>query len=310
MAWPFAGQSTDAVTDDENSMERLIEMGGVAIEEVPLPDAGDLTEEEAWTISPGPARARIGATDVAAVMAKALPSVGGAQPLQATSMDTSGLERLVSTRLDALDDTMHNLESRLLETLPEILVASGMLNAEQAAALSAGDDLQSATDSGDGAGQGDGDGDDDDAGPGATSGDTIITADGEVINVGNIDNERLMAEDAAPLLELYEAQALAINPFLASLDGLEDIGAGAAIGAHNISALLLDQLTGMAATSFVNKAKSSGLFSDEEARQVGAIVQMAAPGAPDDALKDHLPNRDLLTLCTLVTAWRARTASA
>ena len=308
MAWPFAGQSTDAVTDDENSRERLIEMGGVAIEEVPLPDAGDLTEEEAWTISPGPARARIGATDVAAIVAKTLPSVGGAQPLQATSMDTSGLERLVSTRLDALDDTMLNLESRLLEMIPEILVASGMLNAEQAAALSSGDDRQSATDSGEGDGAGDGE--DGDAGHDAGSGDTIISADGEVINVGNIDNARLMAEDAAPLLELYEAQALAINPFLASLDGLEEIGAGSAIGAHNISALLLDHLTGMAATSFVNKAKSSGLFSDEEARQVGAIVQMAAPGAPDDALKDHLPNRDLLTLCTLVTAWRARTASA
>jgi hypothetical protein len=245
---------------------------------------------------------------VAAVMAKALSPVGGAQPLQATSMDTSGLERLVSTRLDALDDTMLNLESRLLEMMPEILVASGMLSAEQAAALSSGDDRQSATDSGedDGAGAGE----DGDAGPDAGSGDTIITADGEVINVGNIDNARLMAEDAAPLLELYEAQALAINPFLASLDGLEDIGAGAAIGAHNISALLLDQLSGMGASSFVNKAKSSGLFSDEEARQVGAIVQMAAPGAPDDALKDHLPNRDLLTLCTLVTAWRSRTASA
>jgi hypothetical protein len=306
MAWPFAGQSTDAVTDDENSMERLIEMGGVAIEEVPLPDAGDLTEEEAWTISPGPARARIGATDVAAIVAQTLPSVGGAQPMQATSMDTSGLERLVSTRLDTVEDTMRGVETRLLETLPAILAASGMLNADQAAALSAGDDWQTATDSGDG----DGAGDDDDDESGAGSGDTIITADGEVINVGNIDNERLMAEDAAPLLELYEAQALAINPFLASLDGLEDIGAGSAIGAHNISALLLDQLSGMGASSFVNKAKSSGLFSDEEARQVGAIVQMAAPGAPDDALKDHLPNRDLLTLCTLVTAWRARTASA
>jgi hypothetical protein len=306
MAWPFAGQSTDAVTDDENSMERLIEMGGVAIEEVPLPDAGDLTEEEAWTISPGPARARIGATDVAAIVAQTLPSVGGAQPMQATSMDTSGLERLVSTRLDTVEDTMRGVETRLLETLPAILAASGMLNADQAAALSAGDDWQTATDSGDG----DGAGDDDDDESGAGSGDTIITADGEVINVGNIDNERLMAEDAAPLLELYEAQALAINPFLASLDGLEDIGTGSAIGAHNISALLLDQLSGMGASSFVNKAKSSGLFSEEEARQVGAIVQMAAPGAPDDALKDHLPNRDLLTLCTLVTAWRARTASA
>ena len=71
MAWPFSGQSDDAMSDDESSRERIIEMGGVSIEEVPLPDAGDLSEEEAWTRSPGPARARLGATDVAAIVSKA-----------------------------------------------------------------------------------------------------------------------------------------------------------------------------------------------------------------------------------------------
>jgi len=297
MAWPFAGQSTDVATDDENSRERLIEMGGVAIEEVPLPDAGDLTEEEAWTISPGPSRARIGATDVAAVVAKSLPSVSNAQPIQ--QVDTSGLERLVSTRLDTVEDTMRGVESRLLETLPSILAATGMLNPEQAAALATGDDeaIAESLAAGDEAME-------------EHEGDTIITADGEVINVGDIDNDRLMGEDAAPLLELYEAQALAVNPFLASREGLANVGDASAIGPHNLSALLLDHLTGMGATSFVAKAKASGLFSEGEARQVQAIVQLAAPGEPEDALKDHLPDRELLTLCTLVTAWRSRTASA
>ena len=98
--------------------------GGVAIEEVPLPDAGDLTEEEAWTISPGPARARIGATDVAAVMAKVLPSVGGEQPVQSASIDTSALQNLVSTRLDTVEDTLHGVENRMLESLAEMLAAS------------------------------------------------------------------------------------------------------------------------------------------------------------------------------------------
>ena len=135
MAWPFGNQSDDVMSDDENSRERLIEMGGVSIEEVPLPDAGDLSEEEAWTISPGPARARLGSTDVAAIVSKALPSVSAQQqPVQA-SVDTSGLERLVSSRLDTVEDTMRAVETRLLETLPAVLAASGMLNAEQAAAI-------------------------------------------------------------------------------------------------------------------------------------------------------------------------------
>lgn len=298
MAWPFGNQSDDVMSDDENSRERLIEMGGVSIEEVPLPDAGDLSEEEAWTISPGPARARLGSTDVAAIVSKALPSVSAQQqPVQA-SVDTSGLERLVSSRLDTVEDTMRAVETRLLETLPAVLAASGMLNAEQAAAIASGDDdflnsdmLQEEN---------------------AEAGDTIITADGEVINVGEdeIDNERLMGEDVTPLLELYEAQALSVNPFLASLDGLDSVGDDSQIGAHTISALLLDNLTGMAASSFVTKAKSSGLLTDKEANQVLAIVQLASPGEPDDALKDHLPDRELLTLSTLVTAWRNSTSTS
>lgn len=294
MAWPFSGQSDDVISDDESSRERIIEMGGVSIEEVPLPDAGDLSEEEAWTISPGPARARLGSTDVAAIVSKALPSVGGGsqQPVQAT-VDTSGIERLVSTRLDTVEDTVRGVESRLLETIPAILAATGMLNEQQAAAIASGDDdvLSAVVDAGE-----------DEI---AETGDTIITADGEVITVGDeIDNDRLMGEDEASLLELYEAQALSVNPFLASLEGLSNVGDGAQIGAHTVSALLLDHLTGMASSSFVNKAKSSGLLTEKEANQVLSIVQLAAPGEPDDALKDHLPDRELLTLSTLVTAWR------
>ena len=235
---------------------------------------------------------------MAAIVSKALPSVSAQQqPVQA-SVDTSGLERLGSSRLDTVEDTMRAVETRLLETLPAVLAASGMLNAEQAAAIASGDDdflnsdmLQEEN---------------------AEAGDTIITADGEVINVGvdEIDNERLMGEDVTPLLELYEAQALSVNPFLASLDGLDSVGDDSQIGAHTISALLLDNLTGMAASSFVTKAKSSGLLTDKEANQVLAIVQLASPGEPDDALKDHLPDRELLTLSTLVTAWRNSTSTS
>lgn len=286
MAWSFAGQGADNAADDESTRIRLLEMSGVSIEEVPLPEAGALAEEEAWTIGPGPARARIGATDVAlAVQQKSLPQ--SATNVQAT-VDTSGIERLISSRLDQVEDTLRGVETRLIETIPTIgsLVAEG--EGEDTDSLET-EDGETPIDE--------------------FSGDQIITASGEVIQV-DAENSRLMDEDSAPLLELYEAQALSLNPFLSSRDDLADLADEMAIGGHNIAALLLDKLSGMAASSFVSKAQASGMFTDVESKSVLAIVQLAAPGEAGDALNDHLSNRDLLALSTLVGAWRKAQASA
>ena len=52
--------------------------------------------------------------------------------------------------------------------------------------------------------------------------DVLVTADGQTIEVGS-GVDRLMGQDEVPLLELYEAQALAANPFLIAPDsGLGD----------------------------------------------------------------------------------------
>ena len=42
--------------------------------------------------------------------------------------------------------------------------------------------------------------------------------------------------------------------------------------------LLLDNLSGMAAVSFAQKAVQSGMLTEDEGRAVLAIVQLAAPG--------------------------------
>lgn len=286
MAWSFAGQAADNAADDESTRIRLLEMSGVSIEEVPLPEAGSLAEDEAWTISPGPARARIGATDVAlAVQQKLLPA--GATNVQAT-VDTSGLERLISSRLDQVEDTLRGVETRLIETIPTL----GGITAE-----------------GEGEGTEFAEGEESETSLDELSGDQIISSSGEVIQIG-AENSRLMGEDSAPLLELYEAQALSLNPFLSSGEGLADLTDEIAIGAHTIAALLLDKLSGMAASSFVSKAQASGMLTDDDARAVLAIVQLAVPGEPDEALNDHLTDRDLLALSTFVTAWRKNQAGA
>ena len=273
MAWPFsggAGESQDA--DAVLSEERLKMMANVAIEQVPLPEEGELSAEDAWTISPGPTKARLNSIgsvpSVAASLAPAQPVNMNAQ------VDTSGLERLISSRLDMVEDVLRLVEHKLDDAA---ITPEGSQSDETAS-----DDSEEIADS--------------------MSGDVIVTSSGEVITATGVD--RMMGDDEAPLVELYEAQALAANPFLvAPSDGLG--GSTNQIGAPTVSALLLDNMSGMAAVSFTQKAIDSGMLSVDEGESVLAIVQLAAPGESEAALEDHLSNKELLTLSALVKSWRS-----
>ena len=272
MAWPFSGGAGD--TQDADALlseERLKIMANVAIEQVPLPEEGELSEEDAWTISPGPTQARLNSIgSVPSVAASLAP----AQPVNVSAqVDTSSLERLISSRLDMVEDVLRLVEHKLDETSTN---HDGSQSEETSEDGSMDDD--------------------------ANSGDVIITSSGEVITTTGID--RMMDEDNAPLVELYEAQALKANPFLvAPSDGLG--GGTNQIGAPTISALLLDNMSGMAAVSFTQKAIDSGMLTADEGETVMAIVQLAAPGESEAALEDHLGNKELLTLSALVESWRS-----
>ncbi len=272
MAWPFSGGAGD--TQDADALlseERLKIMANVAIEQVPLPEEGELSEEDAWTISPGPTKARLNSIgSVPSVTASLAP----AQPVNVSAqVDTSSLERLISSRLDMVEDVLRLVEHKLDE-------APSNHNASQSEGTS--EDVSMDED--------------------ANNGDVIITSSGEVITTTGI--ERMMDEDNAPLVELYEAQALKANPFLvAPSDGLG--GGTNQTGAPTVSALLLDNMSGMAAVSFTQKAIDSGMLTADEGITVMAIVQLAAPGESEAALEDHLGNKELLTLSALVESWRS-----
>jgi hypothetical protein len=273
MAWPFsggAGESQDA--DTVLSEERLKIMANVAIEQVPLPEEGELSAEDAWTISPGPTKARLNSIgSVPSVAASLAPT----QPVNMNAqVDTSSLERLISSRLDMVEDVLRLIEHKFDEvpTNPD---------GTQSEETSDDDSMDS---------------------DGSIAGDVIVTSSGEVITTTGVD--RMMGDDEAPLIELYEAQALAANPFLvAPSDGLG--GSTNQIGAPTISALLLDNMSGMAAVSFTQKAIDSGMLTVDEGESVLAIVQLAAPGESEAALEDHLANKELLTLSALVKSWRS-----
>ena len=273
MAWPFSGNSGGNKSADQNlSEERLKILANVAIEQVPFPEQGMLTEEDAWTISPGPTRARINSQqsvpNVAASLAPAVTPV----PAAPTTVDTSGLERLISSRLDMVEDVLRMVEHRLDE----------------------GVSVHTETDA-------DGEGIDGVASDEGATGDRIITASGEVVEVGG--SSRMMEDDQGQLVELYEAQALAANPFLVAPRS-SGSGNQSSTGAPTVAALLLDHMSGMAAVSFTQKAIESGMLTQDEGDAVLAIVQLAEPGDPETALEDHLPHRQLLVFSALVSSWR------
>ena len=276
MAWPFSGNSGGNKSADQTlSEERLKILANVAIEQVPFPEQGMLTEEDAWTISPGPTRARINSQQSVPNVAATLAPAPTPVPAAPATVDTSGRERLISSRLDMVEDVLRMVEHRLEEGVPAVSESSD-------------DDVEAY-----------GDGEDDE---GASAGDRIITASGEVVEVGG--TARMMEDDQGQLVELYEAQALAANPFLVAPRSSGSGNGQSSTGAPTVAALLLDHMSGMAAVSFTQKAMESGMLTQDEGDAVLAIVQLAEPGDPETALEDHLPHRQLLVFSALVSSWR------
>ena len=273
MAWPFGtGSSGNKSAEQAQTEERMKILSNVAIEQVPLPGEGELAEEDAWTISAGPTRAKLDSIGSVPTVSQAMSPAPVAQAAGPTTVDTSGLERMLSSRFDSIEDAISIFESKL-QSLPKHVVEHE------------GDEDES---------------DHEDDETMMSGGDRVITASGEVRTVAG--TQRMMEEDKAPLVELYEAQALAANPFLVApdLQGSHE----SSVGAPTVAALLLDNMSGMAAVSFTQKAIDSGMLTADEGKQVLSIVQLASPGESDAALNDHLPHRALLTFSALISSWR------
>jgi len=147
---------------------------------------------------------------------------------------------------------------------------------------------------------------------GSSSPDVMHTLgeDGEVqtISLGNSDHgsEGIDAVHAGPgLLDLYEAQSLALNPFLRSKDS-EISGPG--VDPAKIAALILDNLSGSDAQLFIQAAAKSGFLSSSEAKTLSGITSLARPG--EGSGNATLPNRPLLTFVAMVEAWRSQSSSS
>ena len=109
------------------------------------------------------------------------------------------------------------------------------------------------------------------------------------------------------LLDLYEAQSLAVNPFLRSSEA-DAILQGPSIDPTKIVALLLDHLSGADTLQFLKAASSSGVITTAEAKTLSSIASLAEPGEASEGAP-AVDNRTLLTFAALIEAWRAQETS-
>ena len=275
-------QDAVAMADD---MARLKALSDVAIDEVATPDAGVLTADEAWTISAEPSKVRIGSGAGNAQIN--MPSLGSspfptkAQPAAPAQVDTGAIEKLVASRMDTMEDSMKAMEIRLLEMIPQLAQVVQQAEGETEEKNEGSDSDESSDEN--------------------VSSDKVSSGSMDVIPDTESSEKKMDS-----LMELYEAQALALNPFLANPSAISgQLNERTSVGPHMLAALLLDNLTGMGAASFTRKAISSKLLSDAEGTVLLSIVELAEPGDPDSALSDALPNRSLMTFITLLESWRS-----
>ena len=128
----FLGFGSDGDYDgaDEPSVQRLESLSSQAVEAVMVPEESIPIEEDAWTLAPSPARARVGASGLEPV------TVESNKPAADTStIDTKAIEQRLDDRFDRIEATMSIMDARLTqlhvtENLPNTLPTDKLVTAE------------------------------------------------------------------------------------------------------------------------------------------------------------------------------------
>ena len=106
------------------------------------------------------------------------------------------------------------------------------------------------------------------------------------------------------LLDLYEAQSLAVNPFLKSGE-TDALMHGPSVDPTKIVALLLDNMSGADTLGFLKAASESGVITASEEKALSSIAALAEAGAESEGAP-AVDNRTLLTFAAMIEAWRAQ----
>ncbi len=248
---------------------RLDKVANLSVEHVDIPTEFRPTDLEAWLFAPSGTRVGV---------------LGDPQASQ-------GQDKIPEL-VDMVKDRFERLETAM-----DLMEANIKMTAQQTAKIAAESVTVSAPAPSDGGGGG--------------SADVIHTV-GDDGSVTSRPVEGSQASQSAAgglsggpgLLDLYEAQTLAVNPFLKGSE--EDaLMHGPSVDPTKIAALLLDRLSGTDALIFLGAASKSGVITPTEGKALSAIVSLAEPGEAS-AGAPSVNNRTLLTFAALIEAWRAQ----
>ncbi len=256
---------------DPGMASRLDKVAKLSVEQVDIPSEFRPTDLEAWLFAPAGTRVGI---------------LGDPQANQ----DQDALPELV----DLVKDRFERLETAL-----DLMEANLKLTQQQTAKLAA-ESISATAPSGGGGGE---------------ASDVIHTVggDGEVTSrpAGESASSGMPARGGLPggpgLLDLYEAQSLAVNPFLRSSEA-DALMQGPSIDPTKIVALLLDHMNGADTLNFLKAASSSGVITAAEAKTLSSIASLAESGDASEGAP-AVDNRTLLTFAALIEAWRAQGTS-
>jgi len=246
--------------------KRLDRVAKLSVENVDIPSEFRPTDLEAWLFAP--AGTRVG--------------VLGEPQGNAQSELTPELVELIKDRFERLETALDLMEANIKVTQQQTaeIVGSRVASAGQVSSESAGADMIH-----------------------------TVGEDGEVtskpVEADMAHTSVELENTGGPnLLDLYEAQSLAVNPFLRSSDTGELLS-GPQIDASKITALLLDNMSGSDTLKFIKNAGSSGLLSTNETKSLTAIATLAEKGE-SSAEQPTLSNRNLLIFTAMVDAWRSQ----
>lgn len=101
--------SDDESEVDSVSVGRLETLSEHAVEAVLVPEETIPIEEDAWTLAPSPARARVGASGLEPAAVESKPSPAP------TTIDTKAIEQRLDDRFDRIEATMSIMDARLTQ---------------------------------------------------------------------------------------------------------------------------------------------------------------------------------------------------
>ena len=253
---------------DPGMASRLDKAARLSVEHVDIPTEFRPTDLEAWLFAPSGTRVGV---------------LGDPQASQ-------GQDKIPEL-VDMVKDRFERLETAM-----DLMEANIKMTAQQTAKIAA----ESVTVSAPAASE-------------AGGGDVIHTVgdDGSVTSrpvEGGVPGAGHASPDGMPggpgLLDLYEAQSLAVNPFLKSSEA-DALMHGPAVDPTKIVALLLDHMSGADALNFLNAASKSGVITTAEEKSLSSIASLAEPGEASEGAPS-VNNRTLLTFAAMIEAWRTQ----